>query len=739
MTTRRAFLQLGAAAGGALVLGIDLAGCALVPGPGRIERHFDATGEFKPSAWLRILPDDRIVFTLDRVEMGQGTMTSHATLVAEELEVDPARIEVELAGASRAFDNPDPDLRFQVTGGSTSLRTSWRPLREAGATALAMLRAAAAATWGVPAAECTADAGAIVHPAGHRATYGALAAAAARQPVPTRVALRDPKDFRWIGTAVPRLDARAKVDGSAVYGIDVRIPDMVYATIVRPPVRGGRLRRFDPRVRERPGVVDAFEVDQGVAIVARSTWEARRAADGLAVEWDEGGFARVDSATIEADYARLAARRGAEVRDDGDAYRALRGAARTVEATYLAPYLAHATMEPMNCTAHVTERGCEIWAPTQAPGIARQQAADALGLDVGDVVLHQTLLGGGFGRRLWQDYVVETVMIAHKLRRPVQVLWSREDDQANDFYRPLALSVLRGAIDARGRVVAWLHRLVSQSIVAHEGGDFVGALLPDGAPRPLRRLAAASIPRAMARGTIADTTSTEGAVDLPYAIPNLRVEYTVAETGVPVGFWRAVGHSHNAFVTEAFLDELIAAAGQDAFAARRALLADRPRERRVLELAADKAGWGSAPRAGVGRGIAVHTSFGSVCAHVVEASDDGGEVRVRRVVSAIDCGRVVNPDLVRAQIESAVVFGLSAALKQQITFAAGRVRETNFDRYPLLRMHECPPIEVHLVAGGDTPTGVGEPGVPPVAPALCGAIFAASGRRVRRLPIEAPR
>ncbi|HTJ45160.1 MAG TPA: xanthine dehydrogenase family protein molybdopterin-binding subunit, partial [Kofleriaceae bacterium] len=691
---------------------------------------YEATGDFRPNAWLRITHDDRIVFTLDRVEMGQGTMTSHATLIGEELEVDPSKIEVALAEAGRAYVNSD--LGSQVTGGSTSVKTSWEPLRRAGATAREMLRRGAASAWGVAVAECVAKDGVVTHtPTGRKATYGALAEAASRQDVPD-VTLKDPKDWRWIGKEIDRVDARMKIDGSGVYGIDVRLPDMVIAVVIRPPNRGASLARFEATAaRAKRGVVDVFAIDGGVAVLAKTYWQARTAADLVTTTWNDDGL-RASTDEMLASYDELSRRPAKPVREDGDADAALARAAKTIEATYVVPYLAHATMEPQNATARVTGDRVEVWAPTQAPGVAQWEIAEALGFDARDVEVHTTLVGGGFGRRLWQDYAVEAALIAYRAKRPVKVVWSREDDLANDFYRPMALSRFRGGVDARGRVIAWHHRLVTQSIVAHEGADFVGAVFPDGTPRALRRWAASSLPRTFARGPIADSTSIEGAVDLPYAIPDLRMELATVETEVPVGFWRSVGHSHTTFVVEAFLDELIHLGGGDAYRARRDLLKTNPRLRAVLDLAATQAGWGSAPPAGVGRGISVHESFHSRVAHVIEASAD----KVHRVVSAIDCGRVVNPQLVRQQLESAIIFGLSAALKQQITFDHGRVRETNFRDFKLLRMYECPAIEIHIVPSDEAPTGVGEPGVPPVAPALAGAIFAATGNRIRTLPIQ---
>jgi isoquinoline 1-oxidoreductase/isoquinoline 1-oxidoreductase beta subunit len=735
--SRRGFLV--GSAFGALVIGCSL-GCSLGPTGGEVWRSYRRRGEFRPNAWIRILPDNTVIFTLDRVEMGQGTTTSHAALVCEELELDPRRLKIEAADADRRYDNPDPQLRSQITGGSTSTRMAWRPLREAGAAAREMLRRAAAATWRVPLAGCVAIDGAIHHTPTRRVlSYGELVREASTQPIP-RVQLKDPRDWKWIGKSLDRLDAQPKIDGSGIYGIDVALPGMLTAVIVRPPVPGATLVRFDAAAaRARSGVVDVIAMPQGIAVVAAGYWEARTGADRLRVEWREGHGASIDSSELIRSYERLTeAECPQTVRDDGDARAATTaGPGRAiVEAVYRAPYLAHATMEPQNATAWLHDGRCEVWAPTQAPGVVRYQVADAIGVDLADVAIHTTLLGGGFGRRLFADYAIEAAVLAQRIGKPVKVIWSREDDQQHDRYRPMAISRLRGAIE-HGAITGWLHRLVTQSIIFNEGGDFAGALMPDAMPRAVRRMMATSAPRMFLRGTLADGQSTDGAEDLPYAIRNLRLELATVEPGVPVGFWRSVGHSHTAFATEGFLDELIHAAGLDPYQARRALLARQPRHLGVLDLAAEKAGWGTPPPAGVGRGIAVHKAYDSYCAQVIEASVDGNRVRVHRVVAAVDCGRAVNPGLVAAQVESAIVFGLSAALKQQITFKRGRVQETNFQSYRLLRMHECPLIETHLVPSIADPTGVGEPGLPPVAPALCNAIFAATGKRIRTLPIEA--
>jgi CO/xanthine dehydrogenase Mo-binding subunit len=731
--SRRHFL-IGSASGALVV------GCALGPTGGQVRRAYRKTSVFQPNAWIRIMPDDRIIFTLDRVEMGQGTTTSHAQLVCEELEVDPARLTIEPAVADRAFDNPDSQLQIQATGGSTSTRTSWQPLREAGAIAREMLRQGAAAKWRVPLAECVAQAGAIHHLAtGRIARYGELVSEASEQVV-TKITLKHASDWTWVGKSLDRLDMRPKVDGTGIYGLDVALPGMLTAVIVRPPVRGATLARLDAtRTRARRGVVDVITLPQGIAVVANGYWEARTAADLLQADWNEGQAGTLESAQLVRSYESMTETAGETVvRDTGDAYAATAGrAGRTiVEAMYHAPYLAHATMEPQNATAWITGGRCEVWAPTQAPGVVRFRVAEAIGFDQTDVAVHTTLLGGGFGRRLFADYAVEAACLAQRLAVPVKIVWSREDDQANDWYRPMAASRMRGAVTP-GAITGWLHRLVTQSVLFSEGGDFVAARLPTAVPRALRRVVADSLPRVFLRATMPDQTSSEGASDLPYAIPNLRVELTTTDPGVPAGFWRGVGHSHTAFVTESFLDELIHAAGLDPYRARRQLLAGKPRWLACLDLAAENAGWGSPLAPGVGRGIAVHEAFESVCAQVVEASVAGNRVVVHRVVAAVDCGLVVNPGLVAAQIESAVIYGLSAALKQQVTFQRGRVQETNFHTYRSLRMFECPTIETHIVPSTADPTGVGEPGLPPIAPALCNAIFAATGQRIRSLPIEA--
>jgi isoquinoline 1-oxidoreductase subunit beta len=730
---RALLLRASATAGGAFVLSLGLPGC----GQGRPETPAGKHKGFSPNAWLTITPDDQIFFYLDRVEMGQGTTTSHAALVAEELEVDPSKLRIEAAPADRSYDNPGADLGFQITGGSTSVRTSWGPLRVAGAAAREMLVAAAASSWRVPVSECRAEGGAVVHgPSGRRERYGALSALASRMPVPADPRLKEPGEFRYIGRELPRLDARAKVDGSGVYGIDVKVEGLLSACVLRAPSLGAKLEGFDAaEAKAQPGVVGVVRISSGVAVVATSYWRARRAAELVRTQWAPGPLGTFDSERMREQYRERVRQPAKAARDDGDAPGALARGGKVVEAVYEVPYLAHATLEPMNCTARVRGKACEVWAPTQSPGLLRELVRKLTGFDEEDVVVHTTLLGGGFGRRLAQDFAVEAVEIARHFEAPVKVVWSREDDTRHDFYRPLTVNLLRGAVDPRGEATAWFHRIVAQSIVSQVGKEWVGAIVPGGVPQSLKAMLGRTAAGMYGKNVMTDPSSVEAAADFAYALPNVRVEYAAVEPGVPVGFWRAVGNSENGFVVESFVDELAHAAGRDPYQLRRAWLKGSPRHLAVLDLAAQKAGWGSPLPRGSGRGVAQVKSFGSYCAQVVEASVAGGRVKVDRVVCAVDCGLVVNPDIVRAQIEGAVVFGLSAALYQQITFREGRAVEGNFHQYPLLRMNEMPRVEVHLVPSREPPSGVGEVGLPPIAPALANAVFAATGRRVRSLPL----
>jgi CO/xanthine dehydrogenase Mo-binding subunit len=733
-SSRRHFLRVALAAGGALALGVDLTGCTNFDP--KTVAHYGRTHEFRPNAWLKILPDDRIVFLLDRVEFGQGTTTSHAALIADELEVDPAKITVEHAPASRDYDLPLLDLGFQSTGGSSSVRTSWEPLRKAGAVAREMLKAAAASEWDVPIEELKVDDGVISHAAkAKRTTYGKLLATACRQPVPDPP-LKPASQWKWIGKSVVRLDGRPKVDGSAVYGIDVRVPGMLTAVVVRSPVLAGKLKSFRAdAAKAQPGVVDVFEIPTGVAVVAKSYWEARTASKKLDITWDEGPLAKTTTASLRADYAARAKSPGAKVQSAGDVEKAWSGGGKVLEAVYEVPYLAHATMEPQNATAHFTGNRCEVWAPTQSPGLVVEEVFRITHLDRGAIEVHTTHVGGAFGRRLMQDYVAEAVHCSMHTGKPVKVVWSREDDLTHDFYRPMTYNVLKGAIDASGKITGWFHRIVAQSPAAQTAEMMAQAAFPYGMPESMKAMLSRTAAGYYKSGTLPDMSVLDGAHDFAYAIPNLQVEHVTVDLPVPCGFWRAVGHSENVYIVESFVDELARAAGKDPLEVRRAMLAGSPQHLAVLDRAAKESGWGTPPPKGVSRGIAVCKAFGTYVAQVAEVSVEDG-VRVRRIVAAVDCGTVVNPDLVKAQVESAIVFGLSAALRQRVTLKDGKVEQTNFHTYEPVRMVESPKIEVHLIASDAPPQGAGEPGLPPLAPAVANAIFAATGKPVRTLPIE---
>ncbi|WP_027801915.1 xanthine dehydrogenase family protein molybdopterin-binding subunit [Paraburkholderia dilworthii] len=681
----------------------------------------DAT--FAPNAFLRVAPDNSVTVIAKHVEMGQGAYTGIATIVAEELDANWQNIRVESAPAdAKRYAN----LAFgtmQGTGGSSAMANSWMQLREAGAKARAMLVSAAAAQWQVPATELVTRDGSVHHAATNRsATYGSLASAASRLPVPEKVALKSPKDFRLIGHQLPRVDVPPKTDGTAQFTLDVTFPGMLVALLQRPPLFGATVKSFDASAAKAvPGVVSVVQVPGGVAVVAKGFWAAKQGRDALKVEWDDSKAEKRSSDAIMAEYRQLAERPGASARKDGNAEQALAGAAKKISAAYAFPYLAHAPMEPLDAVVKLTADSCEIWAGDQFQTVDQANAARTAGLDPQQVKIHTLYAGGSFGRRAnaRSDYIVEAVSIARALGAngtPVKLQWTREDDIHGGFYRPMYFHKLDAGLTADGKLVGWRHRIVGQSILA--GTPFASVMVKNGI----------------------DATSVEGAANVAYAIPNISVELTTTQTGVPVLWWRVVGSSHTAFAVEAFIDEAAHAAGKDPFVFRRDLLAHEPRMRAVLELAAQKAGWDPAkplPK-GRGRGIAVAEAFKTFVAQVAEVSvDKDGNVKVERVVCAVDCGTPINPDVIAAQMEGGIGFGLGAALHSAITLKDGKVEQNNFDGYQVLRIAEMPKVEVHIVQSGEAPTGVGEPGVAPVGPAVANAIFAATGKRLHSLPFPA--
>jgi isoquinoline 1-oxidoreductase beta subunit len=702
--SRRSFLISGAAVGGGLMLSLSLP----------LGQSEAATSEsFAPNAFIRIGGDGQVVLTMPYVEMGQGTYTSIPMLIAEELEVELKQVRLEHAPPNpKLYANPL--LGVQATGNSNAVRGAWKPLREAGASAREMLVAAAAKRWGVDAKSCRAEAGEVIHAAsGRRLAYGELAADAAQLPVPTNVALKRPDEFKLIGTPAKRLDISGKVNGSAVYGMDARPAGVKIATLAQSPVFGGRVRSVDDgEAKAVKGVRQIVRLDDAVAVVADHMGAAKKGLEALKVEWDDGANAAIGSKDIALELEQATLKAGAVAQTIGDADKAMANAATKFEATYQLPFLAHATMEPMNCTVHFRGSECEIWVGTQAIARVQAMAAKAAGLPLEKVIVHNHLIGGGFGRRLEADGVVRAVEIARQVDAPVKVVWTREEDIQHDMYRPAWFDRLAAGLDKDGKPVAWTNRFAGSSVIAR--------WLPPGFKDGL------------------DPDTTEGAIDLVYALPNFHVEYVRVEPpGIPTAFWRSVGPSHNVFVTESFVDELAAAAKQDPVAYRRALLDKAPRARAVLDLAADKAGWGTPLPKGRGRGISLQHAFGSYLAQVaeVEVAKDGS-VRVHRVVCAMDCGTVVNPDTVQAQIQSGVIFGVTAALYGEISLKNGRVEQSNFDNYQMLRINEAPAIEVHVIKSSEPPGGMGEAGTSGIVPAVVNAVFAATGKRLRKMPID---
>jgi isoquinoline 1-oxidoreductase subunit beta len=704
--SRREFVAVGVAAGAGLVVGFYL------PHAGRSGKKV-----FSPNAYLRITPDNKVTIVCARSEMGQGVRTALPMILAEELEADWKQIEIEQAGASTLYGD-------QGTGGSASVKTTWDPMRKAGAAAREMLLSAAALTWGVPRSSCAAENGAVVHGASkRRLTYGELVEKAATLPIPTDVPLKQSKDYKIVGQRLARVDTPSKVRGEAVFGIDFRMPEMKYAVLSRSPTIGGKVLSFDDKEsRKIAGVSYVGKIsDAAVAVVADSVWGAMEGRRVLNVSWDAGPNKELNTAAVVEGLKQAAAKKGASLYSAGDVSKVT---GRRISAEYHLPFMAHAPMEPGNCTASFRGTSCELWAPTQVPQDCRDQVAKALGLDPDQVKVNVTLMGGGFGRRLEYDYAVEAALVSKalvdsKMGGPVKVIWTREDDMRFSTYRPASLHQLSAVLDGAGWPVAFTHRIVAPSISGQKGQPGPNGVDPD----------------------LPDEAA------FIYAPPNVSLEYVPAETPVPLGWMRSVYALQAAFASEGFIDELAVAAGKDPLEYRLHMLGKdqniqyfdttwrTARMRGALQLAADKAGWKSALPAGRFRGIACFGCFSSYAAEVVEISMENDVPRVHRVVAVVDCGQVVNPSILEQQIQGGIVFGLANALRAKITIEKGRVVQGNFDDYPPLRMDETPVVEVYAVPSTEAPTGIGEPSVPPLAPAICSAIYAATKKRIRALPI----
>ncbi len=726
---RRDFLKKSAAGGAALVIGFHLGSSAFADQAQEQEKKpvnpFDA--------WVRVTPDNRVTLILGKSEMGQGIMTALPMILAEELCVDWRQVKVEQAPTN-------PKIYDHGTGGSGSVSGSWLPLRRAGASAREMLVSAAAQRWNVSRDTCKAQDGGVLHGARKNfLTYGELVEGAAKLPIPdfNTVPLKNPDDFTIVGRDTRRFESRDKAIGAAKFGLDSRVPGMLYAVIARCPVFGGKIKSFDAaKAKAVPSVRDVFAIDPvgqgafttgGVAVLAENSWAAMQGRKALQITWDEGSAASESSNSLRKQFLDNATKPGKIVRNDGDADTALSGAAKKIEAAYEFPFAAHATMEPMNCTVYIQADHAEAWIPTQAPQWAQGVIAQTAKLPPEKVIVHTTLMGGGFGRRYQADFVMEAAQVAKAAGKPVMVLWTREDDMQHDFYRPASYHKLSGALDAQGNLGAWKHFQTSTSIEAMWN--------PKGEETP-------------------EKSEFATAAFIPYQTPNYRIEYALAKSSVPRAWWRSVEHSTSGFVVESFVDELAKAAGADPLEFRLRLIGDdrkipdftNPKENKpldaarlkgVLRLAAEKAGWGKSLPKGVARGIAGYYSFESYTAAVAEVGVKNGGVKVHRLVYAVDCGRPINPEGIRAQVESAAIYGLSAALHDAITISGGRVEQSNFHDYQMPRISETPKIEVHVVMSKEEPTGIGEPGLPVVVPAVCNAIFAATGKRIRRLPIRA--
>ena len=698
-TSRRDFIKTTAIAGGGLMIGLSFP-TSKVQAAGTLHT---------PNAWVHIADDNTITLISARSEMGQGVYTAMPMLIAEELNVDVKTIKVAIAPPNAVYVNAL--LGAQITGGSTAVRDGWEKLRVGGAQVREMLISAAAAKWSVDRSTLKAENGKVMG-GGKSATYGELAEAAAKFPVPEKPKLKDPKDFRIVGQRTKRLDTPAKTNGTAEFGIDVKLPGMVYASLAQCPVIGGTVKSFDAaKAKAMPGVIDVVQIPDGVAVVANSFWRAKMARDALTIVWDEGAGSALSNQSMLAGMKNAAAT-GLVIpiiKPAGDVAAAMKGASKVIEAEYISPMQAHAALEPMNFTANFKDGKCQLIGPTQFQQGAQGAVAGALGIKPEDVTVQTTFLGGGFGRRIELDFILQAAQISKAASKPVKLVWTREDDMTHDYYRPMGVNQLKAGVDGAGNPVAMHFKVASQSVTQRAFG------LP--------------------KDTL-DAFMAEAAVT-PYAIPNTQHDLMIYDTGLRNGYWRGVSHNMNAFANESFMDELAKSAGKDPYQYRMALLKDKPRFANVLKLAAEKAGWGTAAPAGRARGIALMEGYDTYMAQVAEVSIQNGEIRVHKVTVAADLGMMVNPDIVEGQIQSSIVFGMGAGLMQQITVDKGRVQETNYGNYPVVRMNEAPQIDIVLVKSSEKPGGIGEPATAVVVPAIANAVAALTGKRIRTLPMTA--
>ena len=700
---RREFIKVSSAAGSSFVLGFYL------PSRNKLTGESIPLKTFEPNAWIKLQPDNYVRIMVGKSEMGQGVITSLPMIIAEEMDLDWSKVIVEKAPADRN------KYGSQMTGGSNSISSNYKKLRKVGAVAREMLVSAASKHWGVPKSECKTNLGLVLHENTNKSIpYGDLVSKANQQEVPEKPKLKDPKDFSIIGKNVKRKDTKAKINGSADYALDIKLDDMAYATVVHSPIFGGKVKSFDEKsVKEVSGISKVFKIESGIAIVGDSTWSVLKASKAIKINWSEGKAKGLDSNKITSDLMEASKRKGGVVRKEGNVKKALRSSANNIEAIYESPFQAHATMEPMSCAVSIEKDKCQIWVGTQNPNGVLKIASKLTDLKEDQIEVNVTYLGGGFGRRASNDFVKEAIEISAQINKPVKLTWSREEDMQNDFYRPASVHVMEGAFDKNNNLSVWKHRITAPSILFSQLVKI---------PFPFKEKL--------------DVISTDGAKDLPYEIPNMQVDYQMTKTPIPLGFWRSVYSSQNAFANECFMDELAEKVEIDPVKFRLDLLPSDSRDASVIKLVAEKSGWEKFQNGPIYQGISCHKSFGTWIAQVARVSIENNKVKVHEVHCAVDCGLVINPGITKAQISSAIIYGLSAALKSKITIDDGKVVEANFDDFDVIRMDETPVINVHLVNSGASPKGVGEPGLPPIAPAIANAVYAATGKRYRSLPIK---